>query len=158
MVRYPRRIKPGTVVSKMVLNVDAAPSLLELAGVPAPSGLHGRSWVPLLDNPQAAWRDAFAYEYFEFPAAHCVRKNRGVRTDRWKLIEFFEQPQELELYDLQSDPDETHNLAAQPEQRARVRELQALLARLRQEIGDKDPPGPPAAAATCTDGIGRRGR
>lgn len=158
MVRYPRRIRPGTVVSKMVLNVDAAPSILDLAGVPAPPGLHGRSWVPLIENPQAPWREAFAYEYFEFPGAHCVRKNRGVRTDRWKLIQFFEQPEELELYDLQSDPEETRNLAAQPEQRARVRELQALLARLREEIGDTDPPGPPAVAAPCTDGIGRRGR
>jgi arylsulfatase A-like enzyme len=158
MVRYPRRIAPGTVVSKMVLNVDAAPSILELAGVSAPSGLHGRSWVPLVANPQAPWREAFAYEYFEFPGAHCVRKNRGVRTDRWKLIQFFEQPQELELYDLQGDPDETRNLAARPEQQGRVREMQALLARLRAEIGDADPPGPAAVAAPCTDGIGGRER
>ncbi len=105
--------------------------------------------MPLLEGRQTPWRDAFLYEYYEYPAAHCVRKNRGVRTARWKLIHFWEQPQEWELYDLETDPDETVNLAARPEQRERIGELRRRLETLRRELNDSDPPGPPPAAAAC---------
>ncbi len=150
LVRYPARFSPGRVDSEhMVLNVDLAPTLLELAGVPPPKGLHGVSFVPILEGRLMPWRDAFLYEYYEYPAAHCVRKNRGVRTERWKLIHFYEQPEEWELYDLRTDPDETVNLAARPEQSARLRELRERLEALRRELGDDDPPGPPPAAAPC---------
>jgi arylsulfatase A-like enzyme len=150
LVRLPSRFQAGQVDSRhMVLNVDLAPTLLELAGVPPPAGLHGRSFLPLLEGREVAWRDAFLYEYFEYPAAHCARKNRGVRTDRWKLIHFFEQPQEWELYDLRADPDETVNLAGRRDQRERVGQLRARMEALRRELGDIDPPGPPAVAARC---------
>ena len=66
----------------MDLNVDVAPTLLELAGVPVPAGLHGRSFVPLLEGRDLPWRDAFLYEFYEYPGDLCVRKNRGVRTTR----------------------------------------------------------------------------
>ena len=83
LVRFPARAKAGAVDrTHMVLNVDLAPTLLELAAVPVPAGLHGRSLVPLLEGRDAPWRDAFLYEYYEYPAEHCVRKNRGVRTRR----------------------------------------------------------------------------
>ncbi len=150
LVRFPSRFRPGGVDSEhMVLNVDLAPTLLDLAGVAPPAGLHGRSFLPLLDRRRVPWRDAFLYEYYEYPAAHCVRKNRGVRTDRWKLIHFFEQPEEWELYDLKTDPDETNNLADRRDQRERVRRLRERMEALRRELGDADPPGPPPVAATC---------
>jgi arylsulfatase A-like enzyme len=150
LVRFPARLPAGKVDSRhLVLNVDLAPTLLELAGQSVPSGLHGRSLMPLLVGPQTPWRDAFLYEYYEYPAAHCVRKNRGVRTSRWKLIHFWEQPEEWELYDLETDPEETVNLAARPEQRGRIAELRRRLERLRRELNDTDPPGPPPAAAPC---------
>jgi hypothetical protein len=133
----------------MILNVDLAPTLLELLGVGLPGGLHGRSFVPLLEGREIPWRDAFLYEYYEYPAAHCARKNRGVRTARWKLIHFFEQPEEWELYDLESDPDETVNLAGRADQRTRMRQLRETMASLRRELGDSDPPGPPPVAAPC---------
>ena len=150
LVRFPSRFRPGHVdADHMVLNVDLAPTLLELAGVPPISGLHGRSFVPLLDRREVPWRDAFLYEYYEYPAAHCVRKNRGVRTDRWKLIHFFEQPEEWELYDLKTDPDETVNLAGRRDQRDRVRRLRERMEALRRELGDTDPPGPPPVSPVC---------
>ena len=149
LVRFPSRFRPGVDTEHMVLNVDLAPTLLELAGVAPPAALHGRSFLPLLDRREVPWRDAFLYEYYEYPAAHCVRKNRGVRTDRWKLIHFFEQPEEWELYDLKSDPDETNNLAGRRDQRKRVRRLRERMEALRRELGDSDPPGPPPIAATC---------
>src|SRR5690606_35409977 len=91
LIRYPFRIAPHADETHMVLNVDVAPTLLELAGVPVPGWMHGRSFVPLLEQQDVQWRDAFMYEYYEYPAEHCVRKNRGVRTDRWKLIHYWEQ-------------------------------------------------------------------
>jgi arylsulfatase A-like enzyme len=154
-VRLPSRIKSGLVdTSHMVLNIDIAPTLLELAGVPVPSWMHGRSWLPLLEGKETRWREAFLYEYYEYPAVHCVRKNRGIRTDRWKLIHFWEQPEEWELYDLQNDPDEINNLAARPEHAERIKQLRLKLEELRREVGDVDRPGPASPAGPCTSGIG----
>jgi arylsulfatase A-like enzyme len=152
-IRHPARIKPGSVdATNMVLNVDLAPTLLQLAGVPVPLGLHGRSMLPLLTGAKIPWRDAFLYEYYEYPAGHCVRKNRGIRTDRWKLIHFFEQPQEWELYDLQADPHERRNLAGSRAHTSTMNALRARMAELRRELGDVDPPGPPPVAPGCRDG------
>ncbi|MFN2420409.1 MAG: sulfatase [Gemmatimonadota bacterium] len=153
LVRYPARFTPRVDRHHMVLNVDVAPTLLELAGVPVPPGLHGRSLVPLLAGAPVPWRDAFLYEYYEYPAGHCVRKNRGIRTARWKLIHFFEQPEEWELYDLESDPDETRNLAGLPEHADTVASLRARMEDLRRELGDMDPPGPRPVAPGCKDGV-----
>jgi arylsulfatase A-like enzyme len=153
LVRFPARAKAGLVDrTHMVLNVDVAPTLLELAAVPVPAGLHGRSFVPLLEGRDTPWRDAFLYEFYEYPADLCVRKNRGVRTATHKLIHFYEQPEEWELYDLVSDPDETVNLASRPDQSARLRELKANLERLRRDLGDVDPPGPPPVSPPCHGG------
>lgn len=154
LLRYPARIKAGLVdTTHMALNVDIAPTLLELAGVPVPSRMHGRSLFPVVTNPSAPWRDAFLHEYYEYPAEHCVRKNRGVRTARWKLIHFWEQPEEWELYDLKNDPDEMINLAGRREHARTERALRARLAELRAELGDVDPPGPVPVAQPCGKGV-----
>lgn len=148
LVRYPARLKPLVDTSHMTLNIDVAPTILALAGVPVPPWMQGRSFVPLLEGQSATWRDAFLYEFYEFPDAdHCVRKNRGVRTARWKLIHFWEEPQEWELYDLTNDPDETRNLIS--ERGDVVPDLKNRLAELRRETGDVDPPGPAPTAVTC---------
>ena len=151
LVRYPGHTPAGSVDSKdMVLNVDFAPTMLELAGMPILPSMQGHSMVPLLEGKSAPWRDAFLYEFYEFPDAdHCVRKNRGVRTARWKLIQFWEQPQEWEMYDLQNDPDEIHNLAGRKEFAKTMSELRAHLDELRKQTGDSDPPGPPPVAMQC---------
>src|SRR5687768_17450853 len=120
LVRHPASVPAGHIDrSHIILNVDLAPTLLELADVP-PHELHGRSLVPLLKGNAVPWRDAFLYEYYEYPAEHCARKNRGVRDARWKLIHFWEQPEEWELYDLHADPDEMQNLAYDARQATQV--------------------------------------
>src|SRR5262249_30723239 len=157
LVRYPERAKAGLVDrSHMVLNVDVAPTVLELAAVPAPAGVHGRSFVPLLEGRNVPWRDAFLYEYYEYPAWPCVRKSRGVRTERYKLIHSYEQPEEWELYDLVADPDETVNLASRRDQDQRRRALAGKMEELRRALGDADPPGPVPVSPACHPSESRR--
>lgn len=154
LVRFPARFEKGVHRDQLALNVDIAPTLLELAGVPVPAVMHGRSLVRLLEGtPNAPWRDAFLYEYYEYPAEHCVQKHRGIRTQRWKLIHYYEQPEEWELYDLERDPDEMNNLAGRRDHASRVRELRERMSALRRELGDTDPPGPAAVAAPCGNGV-----
>jgi arylsulfatase A-like enzyme len=111
--------------------------------------MQGRSFLPLLEGQGTNWRDAFLYEFYEYPAEHCARKHRGIRTERWKLIHFWEQPEEWELYDLESDPDEMRNLIGQRTHETRVRELRSRLDALRRETADFDPPGPVGTVGPC---------
>jgi arylsulfatase A-like enzyme len=147
----PRVARPaGSTPTAMVLNLDLAPTLLDLAGVPAPKAMHGRSFLPFVHVPPKEplppeWRprDAFLYEYYEFPdASHNVNKNRGIRTTKWKYIHYYDPPykfaQEYELYDLEKDPEERINLAYRPALQPVMKELRAKLEQLRQETGDPD--------------------
>ncbi len=136
LLRYPKLARAGSTPSQMVLNTDIAPTVLDLAGVPAPKRMHGRSVVPLLRGDAAGWRKDWLYEYFEFPGAHSVRKHRGVRTERYKLIHYFEAPEEWELYDLQKDPGERDNLYGKPEHAESAERLRGRLEALRKETGD----------------------
>ncbi len=137
LVRYPKLVKPGSLCDKMVLNLDIAPTVLDLAGAGLPKHLHGRSAVPLLKSESRAdWRTDWLYEYFEFPGPHSVRKNRGVRTERFKYIHYFEEPQEFELYDLQADPEERHNLYGKPQHAELTNQLRRRLEELRKQTGD----------------------
>lgn len=140
----------GTKLDPMVLNVDIAPTVLELAGGTPPKAMHGRSMLPFAQLPPVGApppnmipRDAWYYEYFEFPdVSHNVQKHRGVRTTKWKYIHYYEPPfkfrEEFELYDLERDPEERVNLANRPAMQATVKELQGKMAQLRKEIGSVD--------------------
>lgn len=142
LLRWPDGLEPGRVDREhMALNIDVAPTLLDLCGAAVPASMQGASWAPLLRGANPPWRRDFLYEYYEFPAVHCVRRHRGVRDARWKLIHFWQQPQEWELYDLQSDPDEMHNLAGDPAHAGQLQRLKARLAELRREFDAVDPPG-----------------
>lgn len=141
LLRWPAAVARGRVDREhIVLNIDVAPTMLDLAGAPVPKAMQGTSWKPLVQGGSPEWRQDFLYEYFEFPAVHCVRQHRGVRERRFKLIHFWQQPQEYELYDLANDPDEMRNLAGDPAHAAELRRLQARLAELRRATGDTDPP------------------
>ena len=139
LIRYPRAIKPGTVRSEMALNIDLAPTILEWAGLPVPDRVQGKSLAPLAAGKTIPWRDAWLYEYYEFPKPHNVRPHRGIRTDRWKLIHFeTTTPDEWELYDLKADPDERVNLHGRPEHAATEETLKRRLVELRRETADPD--------------------
>lgn len=141
LLRWPAAVAGGRIDDEhMVLNVDVAATLLDVAGADVPRALHGRSWRPLLNNERTPWRKAFLYEFYEYPAVHCVRKHRGVRTDRWKLVHFYEQPDEYALYDLQQDPHELVNLAGRREYARQRERLRTLLQQLRRQTGDIESP------------------
>ena len=136
MIRYPRRIRPGSRAQRMALNLDLAPTLLDLAGVPVPPHFQGRTLMALLANPNGPWRSDWLYEYYEYPGNEEVRPCRGVRTERYKYIHYFTDPEEFELYDLEADPAELRNLADDRPHAALRAQLAARLAALRRETGD----------------------
>lgn len=136
MVRYPRKINAGTVLNNMVLNLDLAPTLLEIAGLPVPNNFKGKSLMPLTAQQQITWREDWLYEYYEYPGYQNVKPCRGVRTERYKHIHYFTAPQEFELYDLKTDADELHNLYGDPKYAALTAKLAARLEELRRETND----------------------
>lgn len=136
LLRYPGKVKPGTTSEEMVLNLDMAPTLLQMAGLASPGEMQGKSMLPLAEGEKVEWRKDWLYEYYEYPGFENVRPCRGVRTARYKYIEFFIDPKEYELYDLDKDPDEMNNLYGKPGFEGLTRHLQGRLQELRKETND----------------------
>ena len=114
IVRWPKLgdAARGKVVDQMALNLDLAPTLLDLAGVEIPRHMQGMSWRPLLEgDATASWRSSFFYEYF-YEEGYSTPTTLAVRTDRAKLIKYPGHDDWTELFDLSTDPYETKNLAA----------------------------------------------
>ena len=133
VIRYPHAIAAGTVRDQMVLNIDIAPTLLELAGLKSIVPLHGRSFVPLLRDDAAPWRTAFLAEYFLEKVSPRVASWTAVRTTRWKYIRYQGEPEEHEeLYDLAADPGEVRNLIATAGAREVLPGLRRQLAELQR--------------------------
>jgi arylsulfatase A-like enzyme len=122
---------------RLALNVDIAPTILELAGLPVPDDVHGVSLLPLLRGEPVDWRGSFLYEA-PTPSLGSWPLY-AVRTDRWKYVQTFDRdaPDRLvfeELYDLKADPHETTNLAARTDHADRLAALTSELARLRAAV------------------------
>ena len=89
LIKYPKEIKAGTVINKMVQNLDFAPTFMDYAGVPVDESIQGESFRNLVNGDISEWRDAIYYTYYEFPGEHHVKRHYGIRTDRYKLIHFY---------------------------------------------------------------------
>ena len=138
LVRWPGVTKPGSTQAAMGINVDFAPTFMELAGLPVPADMQGRSLVPLLKSERPAdWRTSWYYRYYHDPGDHNTRAHYGVRTETHKLIYFWTKDQ-WEMYDLVKDPGEMHNLYQDPAQADTVAKLKAELYRLKRELKDDD--------------------
>jgi len=124
MLAYaPGAIRPGTVVEELVQNIDVGPTVLEVAGLETPKRMDGQSFLKLLQGKRIPWRDEAFYEYYwerNFPQTPTVH---GVRTKRYKYIHYHGIWDIDELYDLQEDPDEKHNLIGEPQHAKRVDEM-----------------------------------
>jgi len=133
IVRWPDGVAaPGTVIEDPVLNIDIAPTLLDIAGVPIPGSMQGASLVPLLRGDDIEWRDEVFYEYFaDFP--YQVPPSQAVRTDRWLYVEY-DRGLPPELYDTDADPAQHVNLADDPAYASIRQQLSARLAELRLEF------------------------
>jgi arylsulfatase A-like enzyme len=137
MMRYPRRIPAGTVRKETALDIDLAPTLLDLAGLSIPSHMQGKSLLPLARTSDPSFRKEWYYEYYEWPNPEKVPPCRGIRTERYKLIQYLLEPQEFELYDLGSDPKETHNLYGKPAWIALQQHLLQRLESLRASVPER---------------------
>ena len=137
MVRCPKHIKAGSTSDEIVLNLDFAPTFLQIAGVEAPADMQGESIAPILQgNTPGNWRKSMYYHYYEYPGAHSIKKHYGVRTGRYKLIHFYYNIDEWELYDLAKDPREMNNIYGDASYADTVKELKAELKRLRTKYKD----------------------
>jgi len=136
VLRYPRRVKAGTVIDELVLTIDIAPTMVQLAGGKPPASMQGRSLVPLLGGKHAGWRKSILCEYFSENALPWLvgMGYKAVRTDRHKYIHWVNRDDGMldELYDLDRDPYELKNVigarAYAPVRAKLKRELARLVA------------------------------
>lgn len=139
VVRYPKEIKPGQVSDDIVLNLDFAETFLDFAGVKIPKDMQGRSLRPLMNGRTPAdWRKSMYYHFYEFPGMGAVKRQYGVRTKRYKLIHFYYDNNDWEMYDLKKDPMEMNNVNDDPAYAKIRQELMAELKRLQKQYGDSD--------------------
>ena len=137
LARFPGVVPAGTSSDAFVLNIDFAPTMLAAAGVEVPADMQGRDALPVLrgETPDD-WRTSMYYRYYHYPFHHQVQPHYGVRTDRYKLI-YFNKNDQWELYDLEADPDELHNVADDPEYAEIRKELEAEMRRLQKKYRDE---------------------
>jgi arylsulfatase A-like enzyme len=137
LVRYPNEVKAGTDNNDIVLNLDFGETFLDYAGVPIPPDMQGRSIRKILQGKTPRnWRKSMYYHYFEYPAVHSVKRHYGIRTQRYKLIHFYYDIDEWELYDLKKDPREMKNIYNDPANAKLIKKLKAELKELRQKYKD----------------------
>ncbi len=137
LMRFPNKYRISGAVDEMVQNIDYGPTLLDYAGVDIPSEMQGHSMRPLMEEKDILWRDAIYYHYYEFPNEHGVKKHYGIRTDRYKLIHFYDGIDVWELYDLKHDPREMQNLYHDSGYIEVMKMLKSKLVDLQIEVGEK---------------------
>ncbi|MGB5746849.1 MAG: sulfatase [Desulfobacterales bacterium] len=135
IVRYPGMVEdPGRRSSQMILNIDLAPTLLDLVGLDIPPIMQGQSIKTILQSSTAAGRQSWLYEHFPvFPIP--IPGITGVRTNRYKYIEYQNDKRPKEVFDLKSDPKEKHNIINTDKGRKLERQLKQELERLKKETG-----------------------
>jgi arylsulfatase A-like enzyme len=138
LVRWPGVIKAGTTTPAIAINPDFAPTFCDLAGMPVPDDMQGRSLAPIFRGETPAdWRRSMYYRYYHDPGHHNTRAHLGVRTATHKLIWFVKKDQ-WELFDLVRDPDEMKNIYDDPAAATVREELKNELLRLKKEYRDED--------------------
>jgi arylsulfatase A-like enzyme len=142
LVRYPKAVKAGSVSKALCMNIDFAPTFLDMAGIAVPADMQGRSLRPILEHEgeqPKEWRKGVYYHYYEYPSWHMVKRHYGVRNERYKLIHFYNDADYWELFDLQEDPHELVNRYDDPAYANVRNEMMQLLTDLQTEYKDLDP-------------------
>lgn len=136
VMRYPKEIKAGQSSDELIVNIDHAATILDYAGIEVPDEIQGKSVRPLCDGSSPSdWRESVYYHYYQSTGWHLVKKHYGVRTDRYKLINFYED-NEWELFDLENDPNELSNEYSNDAYAQIVLDLKVELRRLQEEYAD----------------------
>jgi len=137
MIKWPNVIKPGTTNDEMVQNLDFAQTFLEAAMIEAPDDMQGESIIPLLKGDVEKWnRDAVYYHYYEYPSVHMVKRHYGIVNKEYKLVHFYYDVDEWELYDRINDPNEMTNVYNNPNYKDVIKELTEELYELRKKYKD----------------------
>jgi arylsulfatase A-like enzyme len=137
IMRLPKAYHAHGKISQLVQNIDYAPTILELAGIQIPSDIQGASLLPLLKGEKPAnWRKSLYYHFYEFPGEHAVRRHYGIRTDRFKLIHFYNDCDTWELFDLKKDPSEMKNVYNDPKYKNLIENLKLQLRDLQEKYND----------------------
>ena len=140
LMQWPGHIQPGTTSAALVQNIDFAPTLLAAAGVTPEKPMHGVSLLPLFAPTPEQWQRDLYYHFYENPGFHGVARHYGVRTERYKLVYYY-QNDEWELFDLLTDPADQVNLYGKPGYTEITQDLQQRLQALRIQyrVPDTDP-------------------
>lgn len=134
VMRLPKGLKAHGSIKEMVQNIDYAPTMLDIAGVPTPKDMDGVSLLPLLKGERPKnWRKGIYYHFYEYPAEHAVKRHYGIRTNRYKLIHFYNDIDTWELYDLKKDPTEMNNLYGKPGTEKITKKLRQQLEELEKQ-------------------------
>ena len=137
LIRWPNEIKPGTTSEEMVQNLDYAQTFLEAAMIESPSDMQGESLIPLLKGNNSEWtRESVYYHYYEYPSVHMVKRHYGIVNKDFKLVHFYYDVDEWELYDRKNDPNEMKNVYNDPNYKEIVKELTIELYELRKKYKD----------------------
>ena len=137
IMKLPKGFDRKGDIKEMVQNIDYAPTFLDLAGAKIPSDIQGVSLLPLLEGKHPRkWRKSLYYHYYEYPAEHAVKRHYGVRNHRYKLIHFYNDIDEWELYDLREDPHEMHNIYGKPGTERITKKMMKELRRLQEQYDD----------------------
>ena len=139
VMRYPPLIAPASVNNNLVLNLDFAPTVMDLLGIETDEPWQGKSLLPLMKGEQLELHpDGIYYHYYEYPHGwHKVKRHYGVSTPRYKLIHFYNDIDQWELYDLQEDPQEMNNIYDEADP-ALIADLKQKLVELQKEYGDNE--------------------
>ncbi len=131
--------KAGSINTDIVSNIDFAETFLDIAGVTIPSDMQGSSLVPVLKGKTPSdWRKEHYYHYYEYPAVHSVKRHYGISAERYKLIHFYYDIDEWELFDLQADPMEMKNVYNNPSYASVRADLQERLKKLMAKYKDSE--------------------
>ncbi|MDP1815537.1 MAG: sulfatase [Leadbetterella sp.] len=138
LVKWPGVIKAGSKNSQMVQNLDFAQTFLEAAGIKSPADMQGESLIPIFKGQGKNFRDAAYYHYYEYPSVHMVKRHYGIVTEKYKLVHFYYDIDEWELYDRVNDKSEMKNVYNDPKYATVKAELHKKLAALRVKYKDSE--------------------
>lgn len=134
---WPGVTQAGSRNTMMIQNLDYGQTFLDMAGATIPEDMQGASLVPLLQGKTPAnWRKSIYYHYYEYPSVHMVPRHYGIRTERYKLMHFYQFGEEWELYDLETDPDELTNIYGRNEYAQLSFDLKNQLTELQRHYED----------------------